>query len=84
MNNQTNITMLVHDHLSEVLHAAVKEYAARVENGADIPEIDSKQLTATEAVVVATDLIRAMNLNLFDVAIWFRRPVTQRQEVPSV
>ena len=67
MNNQTNIKKLVHDHLSEVLHAAVKEYAARVENGADIPEIDSKQLTATEAVVV-----------------WFRRPVTQRQEVPSV
>jgi len=83
MNTQTQIATLVHDHLGEVFHAAVKEYAARVEAGVDarLPLIDRNQLTATEAVVVATELIRAMDLNLFDVAMWFRRPVAARGEV---
>jgi len=75
MNTQQQIDALVREHLGEVLHATVKEYAARVEAGDDLPLIDRNRLTATEAVVVATELIRAMDLNLFDVAMWFRRPV---------
>jgi|GEM_PF-4629278 len=74
-NASLQIDALVRDHLGDVLHAAVKEYAARVEAGADnLPCIDRQRLTATEAVVVATELIRAMDLNLFDVAMWFQRP----------
>jgi hypothetical protein len=31
-------------------------------------------VTATETVVTACGLIRAADLNMFDVAIWFHRP----------
>jgi hypothetical protein len=79
------IDMLVRDHLGEVFNAAVKAYAARAESagGAPPPPVDKTQVTATEVVVVATALIRAVDLNLFDVAMWFRRPVPGAHELTA-
>ena len=34
-------------------------------------------ITATETVVAACAMIRAADLNIFDVAMWFHRPATQ-------
>jgi hypothetical protein len=31
-------------------------------------------VTATDVVVAVSEMIRAANLNLFDVAMWYRRP----------
>jgi hypothetical protein len=61
--------------LQQVLTAAVKVYAAKVERrGHDVEPFPRGTVTATETVVTACGLIRAADLNMFDVAIWFHRP----------
>jgi hypothetical protein len=61
--------------LQQVLTAAVKVYAAKVERrGHDVAPFAEGAVTATETVVTACGLIRAADLNMFDVAIWFHRP----------
>jgi hypothetical protein len=52
----------------------VKVYAAKAERrgGALAPFADG-EVTATESVVAACALIRAADLNMFDVAMWFHR-----------
>jgi hypothetical protein len=66
----------ISDHtLQQVLTAAVKVYAAKVERrGHDVAPFPQHAVTATETVVTACGLIRAADLNMFDVAIWFHRP----------
>ncbi len=61
--------------LQQVLTAAVTVYAAKVERrGHDVAPFANGAVTATETVVTACGLIRAADLNMFDVAIWFHRP----------
>jgi hypothetical protein len=61
--------------LQRVLTAAVKVYAAKVERrGHDVAPFAHGAVTATETVVAACGLIRAAELNMFDVAMWFHRP----------
>ena len=61
--------------LQQVLTAAVKIYAAKVERrGYDVVPFPQHAVTATETVVTACGMIRAADLNMFDVAIWFHRP----------
>ena len=61
--------------LQQVLTAAVKIYAAKVERrGHDMAPFTPGAVTATETVVTACGMIRAADLNMFDVAIWFHRP----------
>jgi hypothetical protein len=61
--------------LQQVLSAAVKVYAAKVERrGHDVVPFPQHAVTATETVVTACGMIRAADLNMFDVAIWFHRP----------
>jgi hypothetical protein len=61
--------------LQQVLTAAVKVYAAKVERrGHDVEPFPRGTVTATETVVTACGLIRAADLNMFEVAIWFHRP----------
>jgi hypothetical protein len=61
--------------LQQVLTAAVKIYAAKVEQrGHDVVPFPQHAVTATETVVTACGMIRAADLNMFDVAIWFHRP----------
>jgi hypothetical protein len=61
--------------LQQVLTAAVKIYAAKVERrGHDVVPFPQHAVTATETVVTACGMIRAADLNMFDVAIWFHRP----------
>ena len=61
--------------LQQVLTAAVKLYAAKVEQrGHDVAPFAPDSVTATETVVTACGMIRAADLNMFDVAIWFHRP----------
>jgi hypothetical protein len=66
----------ISDHaLQRILTAAVKVYAAKVERrGHDVAPFAPGAVTATETVVAACGLIRAADLNMFDVAIWFHRP----------
>jgi hypothetical protein len=63
--------------LQQVLAAAVKLYAAKVErHGNGFKPFADDAITATESVVAACAMIRAADLNIFDVAMWFYRPET--------
>jgi hypothetical protein len=64
------------DALRRVLTAAVKAYAAKVEAAdGELAPFESDQVTATETAVTACAMIRAADLNLFDIAMWYGRPV---------
>jgi hypothetical protein len=66
--------------LRRVLTAAVRVYAAKAEDlGREIAPFLDNAVTATETVTAACAMIRAADLNLFDVAMWFRRPVAGEQ-----
>ncbi|MBI2749284.1 MAG: hypothetical protein HYX43_08115 [Burkholderiales bacterium] len=64
--------------LSEALTSAVKRYAARFETaGFAAPVVEKNAITATEAVLAICELMRAADLNPFDVAMWYRRPMPE-------
>ena len=64
--------------LREALTSAVKRYAARVESGGlAAPVVERDAITATEAVLAICELMRAADLNPFDVAMWYRRPMPE-------
>lgn len=60
--------------LERVMTAAVKLYVAKAEeSGTYPPPLAADQVTPTEVVTVASEMIRAAGLNLFDLSMWFRR-----------
>jgi len=62
------------DEIRRVMTAAVRAYAAKaeIEEVREAP-VDADQVTATDVVVVVSELLRAVDLNLFDLAMWYRR-----------
>lgn len=59
-----------------LMSGAVKIYAAQAEEaqpGAEIASVIDDTVSTTEAMVVACALLRAHNLNPFDLALWFQR-----------
>jgi hypothetical protein len=66
------------DELRRVLTAAVKAYAAKAETAeGEFSPFQANAITATETAVTACAMIRAADLNLFDIAMWFQRPVAR-------
>ena len=64
--------------LREALTSAVKRYAALYETtGFATPVVEKNAITATEAVLAICELMRAADLNPFDVAMWYRRPLPE-------
>jgi len=60
--------------LERVMTAAVRLYAAKAES--DTPPaqpVTPTSVTPTDVVVTASDLIRSVGLNLWDVSMWFNR-----------
>jgi hypothetical protein len=57
--------------ITDLVTSAVKLYAAAVEESArEVPVIDGT-VSTTEAIVMACALMRAHQLNPFDLALWF-------------
>ena len=64
------------DELQQAFTGAVKAYAARMAE-TPVVGIGKNAITATEAVVAICELMRAADLNPFDVAMWYRRPLPE-------
>jgi hypothetical protein len=61
--------------LTEIMTLATRVYAAKSEaQGLTFEPVDATHVTATEIVVTVSGMLHAANLNLFDVAMWYRRP----------
>ena len=60
--------------IAVALGAVARLYAAKVEReGVIFPPVDRDALTATETVTLVSELLRMADLNVFDLAMWFRR-----------
>ena len=60
--------------LARVMTAAVKLYAAKTETEeTPAAPVSAEQVTPTEVVVVVSEMLRAVNVSLFDLAMWYRR-----------
>lgn len=71
--NPTEATLSDED-IERVMTAAVKLYAARTEASETYPKpISPDKVNATETVVAVCEMIRAVDLNLFDLSMWYRR-----------
>lgn len=62
--------------IQKIMVAAVKLYANKLEHTEDyfLPFPSREAVTATEVIVSAAETCRAVNLNSFDIAMWFGRP----------
>ncbi len=57
-----------------VLTAAIKLYAAKAEAEERFPApVTAEKVTPTEIVLVVSELLRAADISLFDLAMWYRR-----------
>ena len=62
------------ESLQRVLSAAVRLYAAKAEDRAlELPPFGDKPVNATEAVTAICAIMRAADLNFFDLQMWYRR-----------
>jgi hypothetical protein len=62
------------DVLQRVLSAAVRLYAAKSEDrGEELPPFGDRPVNATEAVTAICAIMRAADLNFFDLQMWYRR-----------
>lgn len=60
--------------LRQVITAAIKLYAAKAEDAdAFSPPVLADKLTPTEVVLLVSELLRAADISLFDLAMWYRR-----------
>ncbi len=72
--------------VQHLMTAAVKLFAAKVEQEDRFfsPLLDPGSLvTPTDVVVTVSEILRAVNLNTFDLAMWFNRPRPPGEEEGS-
>jgi preprotein translocase subunit SecE len=62
------------EQIADVLYAAARLFSAKTDRVGKIAwPIAADALNATETVVLVTALLDAADINLFDMAIWYRR-----------
>jgi hypothetical protein len=59
--------------LVAIMTAAVRLYAARVEATGVFPKLIMSDATATDALLIACELIKFHDINMFDFTMWYDR-----------
>ncbi len=63
--------------IEQVLTAAIKLYACKAEAEERFPApVSAAKVTPTEVLLVVCELLRTVNISLFDLAMWYRRRET--------
>lgn len=62
--------------VQRLMTAATRIFANKIEmeDRFFLPFTSREAATATDVVVTVSEMLRAVNLNTFDLAMWFRRP----------
>jgi hypothetical protein len=64
--------------LAAVMTAAVRLYAARCEaRGSFPPPLIAERVTATAVATAVSEMVRVVNINMFDLSMWHGRPRPQ-------
>ena len=67
--------MISDQELEQVLTAGVQLYARRTEATGLFPAPLSRAgVTATDVLTAVSEMIRVVDVNMFDLSMWFRRP----------
>jgi hypothetical protein len=71
-------SQIASEDIARVLTAAMKLYAAKAEmetatEAVPPSPVSAERVTPTEVVVLVSELMRAVNLNLFDLSMWYHR-----------
>ena len=62
------------DDVARAMTAIVKLYAANADTVARPPApVTADNVTPTEVVLVVSEMLRAVDISLFDLAMWYRR-----------
>ena len=73
--SSNDFSRITSGELERVITAAVKLYAAKAEaEGTLAAPVSEEKTTPTEVVVFVSEMLRAVNLSVFDLAMWYRRP----------
>jgi len=59
-----------HEDAQRLLAAAVRLYATKGENEGYFPAVPPATLTATDAMIASTGLLRAVNVAVFELGLW--------------
>jgi hypothetical protein len=76
-NDHTSIS---DDDIARAMSAAVKLYAARCEALGTFPAPVDASVTATEALTAICEIIRAVDVNMFELSMWHGRAAVRAQE----
>jgi hypothetical protein len=72
--SQPQAGTIADEDLARAMTAAVRLYAARVEARDTFPPpLETGGVTATDVAIVASEMIRAVDMNLFDLSMWHGR-----------
>jgi hypothetical protein len=63
-------SLLAPEALQTLMGALCKAYAADIENGDSYPALPERGATATDVMVVASALLRAADLQVFELGMW--------------
>jgi hypothetical protein len=63
-------TDLTDEALQELMGTAVRLYAERVERGGDLAIVKPSAIAATEALLTTSALLRAVNVEVFELGLW--------------
>ena len=56
--------------LQDLMGIAVRLYGERVERGGDMAAVKPSTINATDAMVTTTALLRAVNVQIFELGLW--------------
>ena len=56
--------------LQDLMGVAVRLYAERVERAGDMAAVKPSTINATDALVTTTALLRAVNVQIFELGLW--------------
>jgi hypothetical protein len=56
--------------IQDLLTTAVRLYAARVDQGGALPAVGRDAITATDAMIASSGLLRAVNIAPFELGLW--------------
>lgn len=63
--------------LASMMTALVRLYAARVETTGVFPKVMTQEVTATDALLVACEMVGFHDINMFDFTMWYDRRRSQ-------
>lgn len=63
--------------LASIMTALVRLYAARVETTGVFPKVITQEATATDALLVACEMVGFHDINMFDFTMWYDRRRSQ-------